>query len=346
MATTPLLVLAIVLTVGPSVSVPVVDGAAGWTVAAARLTGPAIAVDLPAGGRRLTVPRAAGDRAADTVERSAVDSSLTELTTDAGQGGCVAHAGIGAAPIPRAHRDDLAAGPAHAAADGCQLAGPKRFHGPGERRAAAESEAKSATLAAPPVPAWSGSFNLYRTGAFVTQKDFTWCVAASVQMMVNIVRHRSDRTEATQQRMITYAQAADHGPWGPGGGTDVTGWIAALRHFGAGKYRAVGARTPTAALRIAATAMRQTGRPAGMLVMEGRHAWVLNGFESRTDPKHDRRARITSVRVSGPLYPIQQKHGYDLRPNTELSVRALARFFQPSSVGALVGRYVVIVPAH
>jgi hypothetical protein len=193
---------------------------------------------------------------------------------------------------------------------------------------------------------WRGAFNLYRTTAFVTQKDFRWCVAAAVQMMVNIVRKRSDRTAATQERMILYAQASDHGPYGPGGGTDVTGWIATLRHFGAGKYRAVGTRTAGAALRIAATAMRQTGRPAGMLVMDGRHAWILHGFESRTDPKRDRRARITSVRVSGPLYPVQQKHGYDLRPNTELSVDALARYFLPSSVGALAGKYVVIVPVH
>jgi hypothetical protein len=50
--------------------------------------------------------------------------------------------------------------------------------------------------------------------------------------------------------------------------------------------------------------------------------------------------------VSGPLYPIQRKNGYDLPPNTRLSVRALARYFHPSTVGHLVGRYVVIVPSH
>ena len=229
-------------------------------------------------------------------------------------------------------------------------AGPKRVHRIGRRSTAAgdpsQVEPDATAPAAAAGPRWGGGFNLYRKTAFVTQRDFKWCVAASVQMMVNIVRHRSDRTIATQERMIAYAQASDHGPWGPGGGTDVSGWIAALRHFGAGRYRAVGTQSPGAALRIAATAMRQTGRPAGMLVMDGRHAWILHGFESRTDPRRDRRATITSVRVSGPLYPVQQKNGYDLRPNTELSIRALARYFQPSSVGALVGKYVVIVPVH
>jgi hypothetical protein len=195
-------------------------------------------------------------------------------------------------------------------------------------------------------PSWTGRFNLYRAGTFVTQKKFTWCVAASVQMMVNVVRHHHDRTTTTQARMIEYAQTWDDGPYGEDGGTDLTGWITALHHFGAGKYRAVGTATPGEALRAAATAMRQTGRPAGILVMEGRHAWVLHGFESRTDPRRDARAWIRAVRISGPLYPVQQKNGYDPAPNTRLSVKALERWFQPSSVGALVGKYVVVIPTH
>jgi hypothetical protein len=198
----------------------------------------------------------------------------------------------------------------------------------------------------PAAARWAGKFNLYRDGAFVTQKTFRWCVAASVQMMVNLVRNHTDRTMATQARMIAYAQRWDNGPYGEDGGTDVTGWTTALRHFGAGNYRAVGTTTPAKALRLAATAMRQTGRPAGILVMEGRHAWVLHGFESRTDPRRDGRARITAVRVSGPLYPAQRTGGYDPHPNTRLSIGKLARYFQPSIVGSLAGRYVVIIPTH
>jgi hypothetical protein len=171
-------------------------------------------------------------------------------------------------------------------------------------------------------------------------------VAASVQMMVNLVRNHTDRTMATQAEMIAYAQRWDNGPYGEDGGTDVTGWMAALRHFGAGNYRAVGAATAAKALRLAATAMRQTGRPAGILVMEGRHAWVLHGFESRTDPKRNPWARITAVRISGPLYPLTQKSGYDPRPNTRLSVAKLERYFQPSIVGSLAGKYVVVIPTH
>ncbi len=199
---------------------------------------------------------------------------------------------------------------------------------------------------APAPKRWSGRFNLYRERAFVTQKTFRWCVAASVQMMVNLARNHTDRTASTQRQMITYAQRWDNGPYGEDGGTDVTGWIAALRHFGAGEYRAVGTRTPQEALSIAATAMRQTGRPAGILVMEGRHAWVLHGFESRTDPRVRARSRVNAVRVSGPLYPVQQKNGYDPHPNTRLTAKALARYFQPSIVGELAGRYVVVVPTH
>lgn len=206
--------------------------------------------------------------------------------------------------------------------------------------------ADPAPASAPAVKEWTGRYNLYRANAFVTQKTFRWCVAASVQMMVNIVHDRSDRSRATQAQIIAYAQRWDNGPYGKDGGTDVTGWINALRHYGAGRYREVGASTAAGALRIAATAMAQTGRPAGILVMEGRHAWVLHGFESTTDPRRNRRANITAVRISGPLYPIQQKAGYDPRPNTRFTARRLARYFTPTSVGTKVGQYVVVVPTH
>jgi len=138
--------------------------------------------------------------------------------------------------------------------------------------------ADPAPATAPAVTKWTGRYNLYRANAFVTQKTFQWCVAASVQMMVNIVHDRSDRSRATQARIIAYAQRWDDGPYGKDGGTDVTGWINALRHFGAGRYREVGATTAARALRI-----------------------------------------------SGPLYPIQQKAGYDPRPNTRFTARRLAR---------------------
>ena len=343
-----LLVLSIALTVAAGASDAVFRGTAWVESGVGRGPAPAASSAAPSAGGLAALSLSVGDRGADRASPPVAGLSRIALASTDLPTGCPGNGSVDTGPTLQGHRDDVAARPADRSADGCLLAGPKRFHGAAGRGDVANVVAATgpAAVATTAIAQWSGSFNLYRRTAFVTQKDFKWCVAASVQMMVNLVQHKDDRTAATQQRMISYAQASDHGPWGPGGGTDVTGWIAALRHFGAGKYRAVGARTPAAALRIAATAMRQTGRPAGLLVMEGRHAWILHGFESWTDPKADRRAAITSVRVSGPLYPIQQKHGYDPRPNTELSVQALAEFFQPSSVGALVGRYVVIVPVH
>ena len=204
----------------------------------------------------------------------------------------------------------------------------------------------SADSPKPTTPTWAGKVNVYRSGAFVSQKTFKWCVAASIQMMVNIVRNTSDRSTATQRLIIDYAQTMDNGPWGVGGGTDTTGWTAALGRFGAGRYRVVGASSAAEALRIAATAIRLTGRPVGLLVMRGRHAWVLTGFESKTDPKLDRGARIASVRVSGPLYPRPRAHGYDRRPNTRMTVAELtARYYHPVGGGRMMsGKYVVIIP--
>ena len=63
----------------------------------------------------------------------------------------------------------------------------------------------SALLSAAPVGAttspssWSGRYDLYRSGVFSSQQTMTWCVAASVQMMLNIVRGQSDRCGDVRQ---------------------------------------------------------------------------------------------------------------------------------------------------
>jgi hypothetical protein len=55
---------------------------------------------------------------------------------------------------------------------------------------------------------------------------------------------------------------------------------------------------------------------------------------------------ITAVPVSGPPCPLQQKGGYDPRPNTRLTAGKLARYFNPTIVGPMVGKYVVVIPTH
>jgi hypothetical protein len=195
--------------------------------------------------------------------------------------------------------------------------------------------------------AWPGSLDLYRPGAFATQANWKWCVAASTEMMVNLVRHRSGQSVAAQRAIILWAKAHDVGNYKKGG-TDTVGWLRALAYFGAGPYRQVTAGSLSEALRIAATAIRTTGRPVGITVADGRHAWVLHGFSSAADPLVDPNARITAVRVSGPLWPRQTTNGYDLPPDTELTAAQLATYYTPwvTSKGQHTGRWVLVIPVR
>ena len=55
---------------------------------------------------------------------------------------------------------------------------------------------------------------------------------------------------------------------------------------------------------------------------------MLHGFTATADPAKTSSCTITSVRVSGPLWGLQNSSfGYDMRPNTKLTVTQLKRFF-------------------
>ena len=74
---------------------------------------------------------------------------------------------------------------------------------------------------------WGGTYDLYRHGAFSSQRTMSWCVGASVQMMLNIVRDTSDHSEANQEGYIHYARHHDaYKPQDGANGTDPRGWSA------------------------------------------------------------------------------------------------------------------------
>ena len=73
------------------------------------------------------------------------------------------------------------------------------------------------------------------------------------------------------------------------------GWAAGLTIEGGGAYMLVGTTTLDEALLAAAKAIAETGRPVGLLVWRGRHAWVMSGFRATGDPLTDPNARVTSA---------------------------------------------------
>jgi hypothetical protein len=198
------------------------------------------------------------------------------------------------------------------------------------------------------LPTWTGGVNLYRTGTFTTQKSWLWCTAAGVQIVRNIVDRRADHTAAGQRRYFDWMRTRNRYDLPLSAGVDPAGWAAGMRHFVDDRYRLVSSRTFDSALRSAVTRLRLTNLPVALTVSHGNHGWILTGFRATADPAKTSRFTVTSVRVTGPLYGLQSKNGYDMAPNTKLTTAQLKRFFTPWKYAprAMIwdGRYVSIQP--
>lgn len=221
---------------------------------------------------------------------------------------------------------------------------------------AAVALAATATTAAAPF-----RLDLADRNDFVAQTTFVQCVGASIQMMLNI-EGANDRTARTQSRLQALARSLS-GPTREGfqrKGASVVGWTSALNQLDAGAYRMVGTDTLDEAVQLAARAIRETGRPVGLLVWAGRHAWVMSGFEATADPLETDGFRVTRAIVLDPLYPNgSAKWGRSPKPREAITVATLGRQFVPrrrgvwagavtgsagSSLSALTGKYVIVMP--
>jgi hypothetical protein len=177
------------------------------------------------------------------------------------------------------------------------------------------------------LPAWDGGINLYREGTFTTQKSWLWCTAADVQIIHNIVERATDHTTSSQRRYFDWMRAHNKYALPESAGVDPQGWTAGLRHFVDDRYRLVASKSFDAALTSAVTNLRRTNLPVAVAVAHGGHGWVLTGFTATADPLRTSSFKVTSVRVVGPLYGLQSKNGYDMRPNTKLTTAQFRGFF-------------------
>jgi hypothetical protein len=192
--------------------------------------------------------------------------------------------------------------------------------------------------------------NLYRRGDFVSEFTAWYCLPAAMQTMINIMeRGRPDRTRATQDRLYRLARRySSEKLWGRG--AEPIGWARALRRLGYGEWRVVGYRRRADAIRIAARALRMTGRPVGLLTWRGAHSWVMSGFASTADPALTGRYRVTSVVIQDVWYPrVSSIWGASDPPNTAVPVQRLGRDYLPyrrplRRYPGLDGRYVLVLP--
>jgi hypothetical protein len=193
------------------------------------------------------------------------------------------------------------------------------------------------------------AMDLYDRGDHVPQFDKSWCVGASMQMMANMIEGgRPDRTRQTQRQL--YDLARDVSPWierRPGAST--YGWAGGLTQLGYGPYGELSATGRAQALRIAARQMRYTGKPVGLLVWRGRHAWVMSGFRASADPAYTDDFEVTAVWIEDPWAGrVSTIWGPGLRPHTLVATERLTGFTRWSSrfrpeLGAR-GRYVMVAP--
>jgi hypothetical protein len=204
-----------------------------------------------------------------------------------------------------------------------------------------------------PVAAASGyTIELHRAGDFVRQTNLVQCVGASMQMMINVMAPRNDRTAASQHRLWRLARSL--GPRRAAGfrgkGASPIGWARGLDKLGYGPYLAVGFPTLAAATKAAARAIRMTGKPVGVLVWAGRHAWVMSGFRATADPAMTNDFRVSQVTVLDPLYPLDSATwGQSRAPGTRLSLASFGRSFVPrrpfrGRPSVLDGTFVLVLP--
>jgi hypothetical protein len=191
--------------------------------------------------------------------------------------------------------------------------------------------------------------DLYRPGDHVPQFTSSWCVGSAMQMMINMMTPgRPDRSAATQRRLYQLARRVS--PWveeRPGAST--YGWGGGLQRLGHGGFVELASATRQGALRIAARQMRLTRRPVGLLVWEGRHAWVMSGFRATADPGFTDDFEVTAVWIEDPWHGRDSElWGPGLRPHSLVAVERLRGFVRWESRHrpeyGRRGKYTIVAP--
>jgi hypothetical protein len=176
------------------------------------------------------------------------------------------------------------------------------------------------------------SMNLYRAGDFVHQQNKNWCVAGSTQTMMNIIdTGKPNRSTTFQRKLYERGRRLTHNQAKLTAiGVDLTGWADLLSTNGYGRYEIEGRTTRRGAIRAAAKALRETGRPVGLVVWRGAHSWVMSGFTATADPAYTNEFEVKKVFIQDVWYPyVSTIWGASRPPNSAVPVAALAEDYLP-----------------
>jgi len=200
--------------------------------------------------------------------------------------------------------------------------------------------------------------NLFRKGDFVSQSTRYWCIPASTQMMMNMMDSgKPNRSRAMQARLYRIGDRLEEdGTFSPDPepdrwrGMGISEWVGLLNRYDYGPYELAGARNFQRALKKAARMMRKTGKPVGLVVWHGAHAWVMSGFIATADPAVTNDFTVTKVWVQDPWYPRTSSiWGRSRGPNAMVSPRVLRQDFKPYGRPGRRnperdGRYMLVLP--
>lgn len=189
----------------------------------------------------------------------------------------------------------------------------------------------TATPAQVPTPApvpQPFALNLYQEGDFVPQYTFDWCVGASIQIAHNLIDDTGGASWADRVQQGDLWEMARARSSNSFNGANPFGWAQVLTEVGMGPYAVVSIPDYEDALQTAARAIAETGRPVGLVMWRGRHAWVMSGFESVGDPAQFQEFSVTGIRVLDPLHPHgSEQWGPSPAPNSLLTPEQLAAQF-------------------
>jgi hypothetical protein len=197
--------------------------------------------------------------------------------------------------------------------------------------------------AAPPRLPWMR--NLVTSGTYVGQYTYVQCVAASIQMMRNMINGQANHSAATQHTLWLQSRALSE--YTGDGGADPYGWSRDLTRGGS-QYQIYAGTSLADALHDLARMMAESGRPAGITVYAGGHAWVISGINATNNPALTDDFTVTSVAVLDPLWDLTNGGSGTVAPGTWLTVAQLKSKFtpyhDPRRAPSIEGRYVAIVP--
>jgi hypothetical protein len=184
---------------------------------------------------------------------------------------------------------------------------------------------------------------------FISQITNKMCAVAGTQMALAVMGLVAT-SEAFQNELDARIgeweswEDSHNGNWGP------AAIALALAAYGAPGYeiRAYDARAD--ALRDAAVALSQTGKPVVLLPWWGAHTWIMTGYRADADPTYFADATVTGTYILDPWYPrVSSIWGASDPPGTFQDAAEMERNFIGWSrpEGAYPnrdGKYVVVLP--